>query len=351
MNRMSLEWILRKVRHLAPLLLGLWLIFSCSTPESSQEGGSETHFLQTCEATCDDGMQCICGVCTLPCTEQNDCSNWAGVATCAPLGPRVAEQRCAAAESSAICDAACLSDVDCSKLAESRICDYGYCRQLQQQAPPSPAACTPVDYAASDVLILGDVLIELSIFTPQLEQAAVASGNLSAGQHYRDKAAGGSSLLATGAQSIDSEYTAALADGPARVIIMDGGATDVLNGQCAGMLTPDCPAARAAVKGAEALFQRFARDGVEHVVYFFYGDPVDNPTLEDGLDLMRSLLRNACGRSPVPCHWLDLRSTFADHPEYVAAQPASQGLVFSDAGAMAAAAATFAFMQKQCVAN
>ena len=342
---MNLEWVLRRVRNLAPLLLGLWLIFSCSTPETTQEG-SETHFLTTCDKSCAEGMQCLCGVCTKPCEGPSDCADWAGVASCAPLGPRVVEQRCAASELSAICDAACLTDADCSKLAANRVCDYGYCRELRHQAP-SGTACTPPKLASSDVLILGDVLIELSIFAAQLEQQAVLTGNLAAGQHYRNEAAGLSSLLATGPQSIDSEYSGALADGPARVIIMDGGATDVLNGQCAGMLTPDCPAAHAAVSGAEQLFSRFAQDGVEHVVYFFYGDPVENPTLKDGLDLMRPLLRNACGRSPVPCHWLDLRTTFERHPEYVG----NQGLVFTDAGATAAAAATFAFMQAQCVAN
>src|SRR6187551_3659687 len=97
MNRMNLEWALRKVRMLAPLVLGWWVIFSCSTPESVEDG-SETHFLRSCDETCSDGMQCICGVCTRSCTEQSDCANWAGVASCAPLGPRVAEQRCAASE-------------------------------------------------------------------------------------------------------------------------------------------------------------------------------------------------------------------------------------------------------------
>ena len=342
---MNRSWYLRQVLSMGPLLLGLWLAFSCSTPETSQEG-SETHFLTSCDASCADGMQCICGVCTKACTRQTDCATLSGIASCAALGPRVAEQRCGEAELGAMCDAVCLSDLDCSTLAANRVCDYGYCRQVRgQQVEPPVRACMPASHAPADVLILGDVLIELSIFVPQLEQAAVTSGNLSSGQHYRNVAAGLSSLLATGPQSLDSEYTSALADGPARLIVMDGGATDVLAGQCAGMLTPDCPAARAAVSGAEQLFARFARDGVEHVVYFFYGDPVGNPTLKDGLDLMRPLLQNACGRSPVPCHWLDLRPTFAGHPEYVGAQ----GLVFTDSGATAAAAATFAFMQKQCV--
>ncbi|HEY0468015.1 MAG TPA: hypothetical protein VGC79_27635, partial [Polyangiaceae bacterium] len=314
---------------------------------STEEGGSETHFLQTCEGSCADGMQCICGVCSKACTRQTDCASWSGVASCAPLGPRVAEQRCGSAELGAMCDAACLTDADCSKLAADRVCDYGYCRELGPRSELPVVACMPPNLAASDVLILGDVLIELSIFTPQLELAAVTAGSLPSGQHYRNQAMAVSSLLATGPLSFDNQYSSARADGPARVIVMDGGATDVLNGQCAGMLSPDCPAAHAAVSGAEQLFERFARDGVEHVVYFFYGDVIGNPTLKDGIDLMRPLLQNACGRSPVPCHWLDLRPIFAGHPEYLG----SDGLVFTDAGATAAAVATYAFMQKQCVAD
>ena len=343
---MNLERGLCKLRSLAPLALGLLLTFSCGTPDSPQVG-SETHFLRTCDATCDDGMQCICDVCTKVCTEQADCTNLGGVASCAALGPRVAEQRCANTELGAMCDAPCLSDFDCSKLAADRVCADGFCRQLGMPIAPPVVACAPPNLTSTDVLILGDVLIELTNYATQLEQAAVTAGSLMSGEQYRNQASGGSSLLVTGPLSIDAEYTAARANGPARVIIMDGGATDVLNGQCAGMLTPDCAAAHAAVSGAEQLFARFAADGVEHVVYFFYGDPVGNPTLKDGLDLMRPLLRNACGRSSVPCHWLDLRPTFSGHPEYVG----TEGLVFTATGAAAAAAATYAFMQKQCLVN
>ena len=346
MNRTNLEWSLRPLRSLLLCALGLLLIFSCSTKASPQVG-SETHFLRYCGEGCEAGTECLCGVCTKVCAATADCANLGGVASCAPLGPRVAEQRCGAAEAGSVCDAPCLGDADCSKLSPERICADGYCREPGPAFKPEPAACMPPKLGTADLLILGDVLIELTSFAADFEQAAVSAGNLSAGEHYRNLAAGGSSLLATGALSIDNEYTSARASGAARVILMDGGATDVLTGQCAGMLTPDCPAAHAAVSGAEQLFARFARDGVEHVVYFFYGDPVGNPTLKDGLDLMRPLLRNACGRSPVPCHWLDLRPTFTGHPEYVAAE----GLVFTDAGAAVAAAATYAFMQKQCVVN
>jgi len=334
------------LRGLVPLGLALLLSASCNSIDSPQ-AGSETHFLMTCDGRCEGGLQCICGVCSRHCLEQADCEQWP-VASCTALGPRVAERRCDETPLDAMCDAGCLVDADCSALSSESRCLDGYCRESSATtAEPVEVSCPPSNVAADDVLILGDVLLELSIFADQLEQAHVAAGNLPSGQHYRNYAAGLTSRLASGAASLDAQYSSASATGAPRVIIMDGGATDVLNDDCAGTLTPDCPAARDAVTGAEQLFARFAADGVEQVVYFFYGDPVDNPSLKEGLDLLRPLLANACGHSPVPCHWLDLRAIFAAHPEYVGVD----GLVFTDAGATAAATATFQLMQQRCVAN
>jgi hypothetical protein len=335
------------LRALTLLALASLLGTSCHETDSPQVG-SETHFLMSCEASCGNGLECICGVCSKPCVQETDCAEWSATASCTALGPRVAQQRCTDTPIGAMCDAGCLVDADCRALSDSSRCDGGYCREAPTPAvEPAATSCTPSNIAAPDVLILGDVLIELSIFADDLEQNSVAAGSLAAGQHYRNTAAGLTSRLAPGSASIDGQYSSALAEGAPRVIIMDGGATDVLNGNCADMLSTDCPAARDAVKGAEQLFARFAQDGVEQVVYFFYGDPVDNVPLKDGLDLLRPLLENACGRSPVPCHWLDLRPVFAKHPEYVGVD----GLVFTDAGATAAAAATFELMQQRCVAN
>ena len=334
--------------RLVPLALALLLGASCQAGDPSPQAGSETHFLLSCEMSCDHGLDCICGVCSRPCVQDDDCSDLSESASCAVLEPRRAERRCDVTPIGAMCDAGCLVDADCDALGPDRRCDRGYCRLAAATSPePGPISCAPSDVAAADVVILGDVLIELSIFTAQLEQAAAAAGSLPAGQHYRSRAAALTSLLAPGPSSIDTQYSSALSEAPPRVIIMDGGATDVLNHDCAGMATPECPAARDAVTGAEQLFRRFAQNGVEHVVYFFYGDPVDNPPLKEGLDLLRPLLENACGRSPVPCHWLDLRPVFAMHPEYLGVD----GLVFTAAGATAAAAATFDLMQQRCVAN
>jgi hypothetical protein len=299
------------------------------------------------EASCGADMQCICGVCSKPCVQLADCSVLSSVAECTPLGPRVTQGRCDDTQIGAMCDASCLTDENCSALGHGSRCDDGYCREPGSMLEAANRSCTPSNVAASDVLVLGDVLIELSSYVDELEQRMTTAGSLADGAHYRVNAQAASSLLATGASSFDAQYAGARAEGVPRVIIMNGGATDVLNDDCADMLTPDCPAARDAVLGAERLFQRFAADGVEQLVYFFYGDPIDNASLKDGIDLLRPLLQNACGRSPVPCHWLDLRSAFATHPEYVGVD----GLVFTDAGAAAAAQGTFELMQTRCIAN
>lgn len=347
MTRMKLEPRLHGLRLLSSFaVLVLWIV-SCGQT-SSPQSGSETHFLMGCtEASCGDDMQCICGVCSMPCVQRADCSLLSSAVDCTPLGPRVAQGRCDSTQIGAMCDAACLKDDDCSALGHGSRCDSGYCREPGPVLEPASQSCAPSNIAATDVLVLGDVLIELSSYVDELEQHMIAAGSLIDGAHYRNNAQAASSLLATGALSFDAQYTSARADGVPRVVIMDGGATDVLNDDCAGMLTPDCPAARDAVRGAEELFERFAGDGVEQLLYFFYGDPVDSPSLKDGIDLLRPLLRNACGRSPVPCHWLDLRPVFAEHPEYVGLD----GLVFTDAGAAAAAQSTFELMQARCIAN
>lgn len=347
MMRMKLEAFLRGLRLALPLALASAALASCGQTDSPR-AGSETHFLMRCEDTgCGDGMQCICGACSKPCVQQTDCDALSSAASCTPLDPRISVGRCDDAQIGAMCDAGCLVDDDCRTLGPESRCDRGYCREGGPTREPDPQSCGPSNVAAQDVLVLGDVQIELSIYVDQLEQRMTDAGSLSAGEHYRNNAQAVSSLLATGPLSFDAQYTSARADGVPRVIIMDGGATDVLNGNCAGMLTPECPAASAAIRGAEKLFARFADDGVEQLVYFFYGDPIDNPSLKDGIDLMRPLLENACGRSPLPCHWLDLRPVFEDHPEFVG----GDGFVFTDAGATAAAAATFELLQDRCVAN
>jgi len=152
-------------------------------------------------------------------------------------------------------------------------------------------------------------------------------------------------VLATGTLSIENQYISARASRIPRAIVLDGGATDVLSGQCASNQSPSCPAIQAAVRGAEQLLGEFAADGVENVVYFFYADPIGNPDLKASLDVLRPLIENVCGKSQLPCHFLDLRPLFNGHADYVGAD----GIVFNDAGAQVAASAVFALLRERCV--
>ena len=327
------------------------LLTMCSS-EPRITGGSETHFLRYCESDCPSGLVCECGVCTNPCETAVECAGWATGAECVASDARVATLRCPSVSSPAFCDLSCLTDADCAPLGARHECQSGYCREAGTEPPttdPEPA-CAPPPLAASDLVVIGDSLLTLSIFTSELEAAAVAAGGIELGpdEHLRDYSSPITSMLAEGQLSLTNQYATSREDGPARVVIMDGGATDMLQDACPSGPEPECPAVQAAVLGAERLLAQMADDGVEHVVYFFYQDATENVALREGIDVLRPLIQNVCGRSPVPCHWLDLRPVFEGHYEDYAT--GVDGIVFSDAGARATAQAIWDFVEERCIA-
>lgn len=333
--------------RVAALALAGLAFFACGERQGAPQVGSETHFLNTCEDGCGDGTECECGACTQSCSTNADCAGVSAHATCVALAPRVAEGRCDASEPQSVCDVGCVADADCAALGRDYRCEQGFCRSGESTgATAAPPTCPGQVLDGSDVAVLGDVLIELTSFTADFEQQATNSGLLASGDHVRDYASALHSLLADGAFSVTTQYASALADGPARVVIMDGGATDVLNTPCGPNPSEDCPAIQAAVAGAELLFSQFAAGGVSHVFYAYYADPVNNPDLKAGIDVLRPLLENVCGKAPVACDFIDLRSRFAGHPEYLGAD----GLVWTDAGAEAAAEVVQAALSARCLA-
>jgi hypothetical protein len=250
------------------------------------------------------------------------------------------------AETPAICDAPCLVDRDCAELGDANRCLDGFCRDAEAPGEVGGAlSCEPQRIAPSELVVLGDSLIQLSGFTSFLEQNAAAAGMLGPGAHYRAYASATTSFLANGSFSIHTQYETSRSEGPARVVVLDGGATDMLQYPCSDDLTADCPAVLAAVDGAELLLRRMADDGVEHVVYFFYANPRDLAALQAGLDVLRPLIQNACGRSAVACHFVDLRPAFEGHDDYLG----PDGIVFSESGAQAAALAVWERMQARCI--
>jgi hypothetical protein len=333
--------------HRALALLVVFLAAGCESARVVSEEGSETHFLESCASSCADGLECLCGVCTRACTDGSECASLGGFVACTDATPRLADGRCESLEQPRVCDVPCLADVDCAALG-SATCERGFCRvHPGSSGPGEPLSCEAAALGASEVMVLGDVVIELSSFATHLESNATNSGMLRSGEHFRNYASSARSFLAANQFSLGLQYQDAQAEGAARVVIMTGGAADVLNLPCGSSPAPDCPAVVAAVAGAEALFQRMAADGVEHVVYFFYPDTSANPGLRAGIDALRPLLENACGRSPVACHWLDLRPTFTGHPDYLVGV---DGIVFGDPGAVAGAAAVWSLMEERCLA-
>ncbi|HEY3496588.1 MAG TPA: hypothetical protein VGK73_17940 [Polyangiaceae bacterium] len=332
----------RGLRFLRLLLLGpaLWLS-GCESGATVKELGSETHFLASCVDGCEDGLTCLCGVCTKVCGADATCGALAEGASCVGSQPRIADGTCEDEGAGAFCDYRCSTDADCGGFPFEAHCDAGYCRS------GSAPLCERSDTTGTGVVVLGDALIELTPFTSHLEGLAREDGSLAEGRNFRAYATALNSFLAGDTLSLAVQYDLARDDGPFRVAVMNGGETDMMQGTCGNAPQSDCAAIQAAASGLSALFTRMAEDGVTEVVYFFYADPVDRPMVKAGLDVLRPLVQETCASAPLTCHFIDLRPVFENHyPEYVG----SDGLVFSEAGARASADTVWQTMQAECVA-
>jgi hypothetical protein len=197
------------------------------------------------------------------------------------------------------------------------------------------------------VLLLGDSFFASSHqITAYLEDLARSAGVLQVGQRYRDNSSQLNNALALAGNGIAGQYERGKAEGSVRVVIMNGGGADVLGSRCEAPLA-DCPALLDAAAAAAQLFEQMAADGVSDVLYAFYKDNLD-VSLREKIDALRPLIQAACENSPVPCHWLDLRPTFAGHyDEYVL----PDGMNPTDAGSRATAEAIWATMQRECIAQ
>jgi hypothetical protein len=316
------------------------LALSCESTREEPTGG-ETHFLQRCDdapSACGSRFTCLCGVCSVPCSDAVACAELPNASCVTTEGASACS-----APSPAQCDVTCNADADCAALSSDHRCVAGRCRTDASGEP----ACPSGDTAANEVLVIGDSFVAVNHnLTAFLEDLARQSGALAAGERYRDFSSLLGNTLALGGNGLEAQYTAASAESPVRVVIMNGGGADLLLGSC-DTLTPDCPLVTDAVAAAEALLSRMADDGVEHVVYAFYPDPVDMD-LRAEVDVLRPLIESTCASSPVPCEWLDLRPTFAgNYATYVG----PDGNNPTPEGARASAAAIWTTMQQACIAQ
>src|SRR5690349_3920162 len=106
---------------------GIWLIgllvtsawLGCAQTRPPSES-SETHFLMRCDQSCEDGLECICGTCSLPCEKDDACNSLPGAAQCLDSA-----RDCSAGP---LCDIECERDADCRALSENHVCEDGRCR-------------------------------------------------------------------------------------------------------------------------------------------------------------------------------------------------------------------------------
>jgi hypothetical protein len=353
-------------RPIVLLLSSLLWALSCQ-PELSEPTGGETHFLTHCEpssgstaGSCGSELACVYGVCSVPCSERATCQAFTA-ATC------VASPGAASSESQALgyCDVTCISDADCAVVSALHRCEDGACRAGSAPIVGDPSlgsggvaaggaageaetsACVRGEVSANQVLLLGDSFFATSHqVAAYLEDFARAAGVLMAGERYRDDSRLTANALALGGNGIADQYASAMADSEARVVIMNGGGADVLLGSC-DVVDASCPTLVAAAAAANDLFSKMAADGILHVVYVFYPDPVD-ANVRAKMDALRPLIQSACENAPVTCHWLDLRAAFAGrYAEYI--EP--DGRNPTAAGAQATAGAIWPIMQQHCVAQ
>ncbi len=345
----------RKDLRLA-LALGaaLCILSNCATEPKESSTGGETHFLTACDTSesCGNALACMCGICTRACTDNGACQSLAASAQCVSVADRLAPDSCPDCPSSNFCDVPCITDESCRALSSSLRCERGYCRTGvavdDAGSEAGTASCVRGQVGANEVLFIGDSFVATSHqITLDVDDLAHQAGSLAANEQYRDNSSLIDNSLALSTPNIADQYTKGQADSPVKVVIMNGGGADILAGTCDSPPTATCPILVNAVAAAEQLLSQMAQGGVQHVVYFFYPDPVDAAMLAK-MDVLRPLLQGACASSLVPCHWLDLRPTFAGHyADYVLAD----GMNPTDAGSAATASAIWSTMQQNCIAQ
>jgi lysophospholipase L1-like esterase len=235
-----------------------------------------------------------------------------------------------------------------------------------EPAEPDRSLCS---LSGSEVGIIGDSYIDLTTFTPHLQDLAREAGALGAAETYVDHALLGASM--NGAPNIPAQWPVALADSRARgadgirLVIMTGGGNDILvnNRQCLDFpsvsdITDACKAVvDQALDAALELFQQFASDGVGAVVYFFYphlprfslfGGSQPNTMLDYSLPL----IREQCAQfEEVPCYFVDLGPSFDDGSGFARPELISiDGIHPTDAGAVLMANDVWATMNEHCLA-
>jgi hypothetical protein len=250
--------------------------------------------------------------------------------------------------------------------------------------PPSgdsgaPPACVKGATKAAEVVVIGDSYLNVGHIGPDLTMDAMAMWR-------RYDFAGAAMNYGSGDLNIPYQYlTEAIGASPdIKVVVMDGGGNDILvdNHSClsSATISSTCMTAvdNANAKG-KSLMQSMVKNGVEHIVYFYYPhlDPTGGGLLTTpapGVNVLLDYARpqvemTCCGAAftstatnyscrgntvGTDCVFVDLNPIFAGHQSEASASTywfQSDNVHPNDMGGSAAAAAIWKTMQDDCVAQ
>ena len=194
------------------------------------------------------------------------------------------------------------------------------------------SGCQGGHVAAGEVLWIGDswVLVTGTQRT-NVRDRARAAGTIGPNEDYSNSAAAAATMADIAKQYVTQEAGAT----KVKVLIMDGGGWD-LYVNAGGSAT-----ATSVVSTFNQHLATVASDGtVQQIIYYLVPD-----TGSANVGAVRQSMQQACAASPVPCHFLDLQTFWAGHPEY------SNGIVPSDSGAQVIGDQIWAIMQQNCIAQ
>lgn len=361
-----------RAAHRLLLVAGaLFVAFSCHESSSENVEG-ETHFLRACEATkssCGSSLSCVCGVCTVSCSEQNVCSGLAESARCITSSERAPGGACVDTSTAAVCDLPCTRDEQCHSLSTRHQCANGYCRRASgvggvggesgtggagnaagaAGANAGAPSCPDGLITGNEVVVLGDAMVAQSHQIPTyLTQMAREANVLLATESFRDYSTTSENSLALIDTYLAKQFDQARAEASTKVVVLCGGGADVLAGFCPEPVDASCQILVDAASAAERLLAQMAQAEVKDVIWFFYPDHPSDAALRAEMDLLRPMLQNHCANASIPCHFIDLRPVFEGHyDEYLR----SDGMTPTDAGAQATATAIWEVLKQQCLAR
>jgi len=137
-------------RRCTILLISIPILVTCGGRRDEPQVGSETNFLKHCDGQCENGLTCLCGVCTRACTGTNECADLSKAAECVAVPEGTTSTTVASCQQGSTCEFSCISQLDCVSLGSEYRCETGFCRKGNLVCPV--AALTPGDRDGSVVV-------------------------------------------------------------------------------------------------------------------------------------------------------------------------------------------------------